>query len=154
MLNIYWFISRLVFTPALYHLSSDSNRKQKPENICTSGPFCLTSPAQKGKQFQYLVCDDENRMQQQDLRWGKFLVFGREIILKVYWWSLQSILKGTGWAHPALVLVWTFLPAIPNFGVQNNNNLLHIIVNSVHSNIFWIPWEEVKVDFHSYDNST
>ena len=63
-------------------------------------------------------------------------------------------MKGTGWTHPALALVWPFLPVIPNFGVQNNNKLLHIIVNSVHSDIFRIPWEEGKDDFHSYDNST
>lgn len=62
--------------------------------------------------------------------------------------------ESTGWTHPALASVWTFLPVISNFGVQNNNTLLHIIVNSVYSNIFQIPWEEGKVDFHSYDNST
>lgn len=56
-------------------------------------------------------------------------------------------MKSAGWTHPALASVWTFLPVISNFEVQNNNKLLHIIVNSVHSNIFRIPWEEGKLIF-------
>lgn len=154
MPNIYWFISRYCFLHLLciiFHLTPTENRNLKifAHLAHSAWPHLL----KRESKFIIWSADGENCMRQQDRRWGKFLVFGRAVVLEVYRWSLQNILKGTGWTHPALVLVCTFLPAIPNFGVQNNNNLLHIIVNSVHSNIFRIPWEEVKVDFHSYDNS-
>lgn len=69
------------FKPALYHLSSDSNRKQEPKHICTSGPFPLASHLPE-KECGYWGCGDGCCMQQHDLRWGQFLILGRAIILK------------------------------------------------------------------------
>lgn len=52
------------FTPALYHLSSASNRKQNPKHTCTSGLFSLTSHLLK-KEYNLIMetVGDENCMQ-------------------------------------------------------------------------------------------